>query len=373
MKRLIHLAIAIVLIVSAVGALGVLTPTRAAAQCAVRTDWTTYVVVRGDTLFSIARRFNTNIAVVAQGNCLINVNRLYVGQTLRVPPAVNSGGWHYPAPVGSISVGATYQLFQNGFMTWRVDYGEIRVYLFNGRSYRYPLNVYGGLSNGRRYYETLPPGTNLPSNGFKTVFDNFNEVHSAIGWAIGGEQGYLMVVQPSASGTLTSVPDGRFILVNSYGGWQYVDGSLPPAPQPTPQPTPVPSTGTIDFTTGATYQHFEHGFMIWRADTGEIWVYTGGLETGSTGEMLMFANAQYTYYPDTPYVPARSETWAAVRFGFGKMWNYMPGIRARLGYAITNEQGYTAAIEVRSYSPVSLTLPDGRAVIANGSGGWIIA
>jgi LysM repeat protein len=43
---------------------------------------TTYVVKRGDTLYSIARRFGTTVQAIAQANHIINPNRIYVGQRL---------------------------------------------------------------------------------------------------------------------------------------------------------------------------------------------------------------------------------------------------------------------------------------------------
>lgn len=46
---------------------------------------TTYTVASGDTLYSIARRFNTDVNTLIQLNGLTNPNVLYVGQVLLVP------------------------------------------------------------------------------------------------------------------------------------------------------------------------------------------------------------------------------------------------------------------------------------------------
>jgi LysM repeat protein len=43
------------------------------------------VVVRGDTLFRIARRYNTTSAVVAAFNGISNPNRIFVGQCVQIP------------------------------------------------------------------------------------------------------------------------------------------------------------------------------------------------------------------------------------------------------------------------------------------------
>jgi LysM repeat protein len=48
-------------------------------------DVCTYVVQRGDTLFSISRRFCTTVAAIAQANCICNPNLIFVGQRLVIP------------------------------------------------------------------------------------------------------------------------------------------------------------------------------------------------------------------------------------------------------------------------------------------------
>lgn len=46
---------------------------------------TTYVVQWGDTLASIARRYDTTITAIAQANSILNPNLIYAGQTLIIP------------------------------------------------------------------------------------------------------------------------------------------------------------------------------------------------------------------------------------------------------------------------------------------------
>lgn len=54
-------------------------------NCVPRNDWTTYIVVSGDTLGKIAQRTGTTVNALVQANCLANANVIAVGQTLRVP------------------------------------------------------------------------------------------------------------------------------------------------------------------------------------------------------------------------------------------------------------------------------------------------
>lgn len=46
---------------------------------------TTYTVKAGDTLYSIAQRFNTTVAKIAAANNIANVNLLRIGQVLKIP------------------------------------------------------------------------------------------------------------------------------------------------------------------------------------------------------------------------------------------------------------------------------------------------
>ena len=66
----------VLVIVAAVFAFGI-TPARA--------DTRTYVVQTGDTLFSIAARFNVSVSELATINKIYDVNAIYVGQRLILP------------------------------------------------------------------------------------------------------------------------------------------------------------------------------------------------------------------------------------------------------------------------------------------------
>lgn len=87
----------------------------------------------------------------------------------------------------------------------------------------------------------------------------------------------------------------------------------------------------------AALQSFEGGYMIWRGDTNTIFVLYGD-------------DSSWVTYPDTWVEGEAVDTgeppagnFAPVR-GFGKVWVEQT-LSERLGWAMANEQGYTATIE----------------------------
>ena len=62
----------------------------------------TYTVVRGDTLFSIARRFGTTVDELVRLNNLGNANVLYVGQVLRISAGEEVPATTTPAPTEEV-------------------------------------------------------------------------------------------------------------------------------------------------------------------------------------------------------------------------------------------------------------------------------
>lgn len=67
---------------------------------------TTYVVQRGDTLYSIARRYGTTVEAIALANHIANPSRIYVGQVLTI-----SGGSPTPPPTRTYVVQAGDTLY----------------------------------------------------------------------------------------------------------------------------------------------------------------------------------------------------------------------------------------------------------------------
>lgn len=59
---------------------------------------TTYTVQRGDTLYSIARRFNITTTALIQANGIANSNLIYVGQRLQIPSSTTNNDYVVPTP-----------------------------------------------------------------------------------------------------------------------------------------------------------------------------------------------------------------------------------------------------------------------------------
>jgi hypothetical protein len=89
----------------------------------------------------------------------------------------------------------------------------------------------------------------------------------------------------------------------------------------------------------AAEESFQTGYMFWRADTAYIYV--------------LKSNGTWQSYPDT-WTSAEPETDPTIvapagyyqpKRGFGKVWRLQPGARSGLGWATTEERGFTASIQ----------------------------
>jgi hypothetical protein len=119
----------------------------------------------------------------------------------------------------------------------------------------------------------------------------------------------------------------------------------------------------------AAYEAFEHGHMVWRGDTREIYVlYDDG---SSEAYEDTWTEGEPTYFGETPpqglLKPVR---------GFGNLWATHRGVRDRLGWATEEESGFTMLVEtVRRYfgryprSAAYFRLPDDRVVYLDESPG----
>jgi hypothetical protein len=131
-----------------------------------------------------------------------------------------------------------------------------------------------------------------------------------------------------------------------------------------PNPTAVPNNTIAYRTTPATFQQFERGFMIWRGDTSDIWVYI----SGSRNRLNVHPGAQYGGLPNnTSTAPAG---FVQPIMGFGKVWANLSNYRQSLGWATSSERSYTLRFGVLNHQMVEFTLSNGGTIVRNSDGFW---
>lgn len=226
------------------------------------------MVQRGDTLARIAARYGSSASVLANANCLANINRIYTGQQLRVPPGVIAfpTAPPIPLPVSSYHLRVNIQSFERDFMVLRADKSGITAYFgsINGTLRDFPASGYGRLPDNP--IPDVPPfGFVRPAFGFGKVWGNYSDVRSALGWAVSGEQGYITTVTRYSSALFDfTLPNGNCALVSGGSRWSLnCPGVLPPTSMPslTPVLPPVP----VVTNTWSAYQPYENGFFIGHA------------------------------------------------------------------------------------------------------------
>lgn len=100
--------------------------------------------------------------------------------------------------------------------------------------------------------------------------------------------------------------------------------------------TPCPDAPAM--TVSMVWQPFEHGLMIWSAETKQIWVLTDDHQLQVVIDLYREGDAEPTdQAPDGLFVPQR---------GFGRVWSDLGGAESTLGWATAAETG----VEVR-YQP----------------------
>jgi len=127
-------------------------------------DHDTYIIQRGDTLFSIARRYGTTIETLQRLNGLANPHQIKAGQVLIVP---DSGGGNAPVAAQSwpnsspaLSIGTTASIETCSYVVQRGDY----LYKIARKFGISPLQL--ARANGLSGASRLIPGQvlNIPSN-----------------------------------------------------------------------------------------------------------------------------------------------------------------------------------------------------------------
>jgi hypothetical protein len=114
----------------------------------------------------------------------------------------------------------------------------------------------------------------------------------------------------------------------------------------------------------AAFQRYERGFMIWRADTGEVMVFWGD----QAGQVNFLPERAYGWLPDNPVTQATPPDRVRPINGFGRVWGNFQTIRDQLGWAVGHEEAYTTVIQsFTATGSGSFTIPDGRILYVTGT------
>ncbi len=113
-------------------------PAEASGAPEAQSGWV-YVVQRGDTLSSIARRFGVSVSALMRANNIANPNRIYVGQRLFIP----SGDGGQPSPDHGCAFRYTVQRGETLTQIAR-RYGVSVQQLVAANSLRNPSRIYVG-------------------------------------------------------------------------------------------------------------------------------------------------------------------------------------------------------------------------------------
>lgn len=242
----------------------------------------------------------------------------------------------------TVTTYAAYQEFEHGIMIWREDTGEVIVFANMGQTMQsfpeadyslFPDTVMIGAPTG--FIQTV--------NSFNRVWQNYY-VAQQLGWAVAPEVGYtaeFSTLSPTAGGLTRlkmTLPDGNYLELLGDARWQYPQAEEPPTNAPLP-PTDFIPFMPYTLYSSATFQTFEHGYMMYWAQTGSILVLY------DSGEWEFVPSATYGHLPSNPVQEAPPIGYTKPIFGFGKVWGHFPEIRQRLGWGISAEQGYLMQFE----------------------------
>lgn len=276
-----------------------------------------------------------------------------------------------PAAAQVTPIYVTTQRFDGGLMVWRGDDSTIYVLGTTGKALTFASTAYSALPDNPIFGS--PPSRLRPILGFGRVWGNHPRVREMLGWPVLPEIGFNTTVLVQNATVFITELDGTVIQFNPDGTWHRLDYS----PNPTPMPCPYPfffGMPTDDVCPGApvtsqaAYQPYERGFMVWLADSGDVWVFANAPAPNRFATYAHFSESDYAGFADAaPQQPPAGKIQPIN--GFGRVWhnlnNYLTGnsIRADVGWATAPKSSYSATRQVwgrTSHTHTYLSLPDGH-------------
>jgi LysM repeat protein len=189
-----------------------------------------YVVSKGDTLYSVARRYGTTVSAIVQANGLRNSNRIYVGQRLVVPAS-----------------GSVQQTTTSG--TYVVQYGDT----LSSIAYRHGVSVQA-LASANNIYNTnlIRRGQRLviPGGGATTTSSSSDSSGSSSSGSVHvvqrGENLYRIALHYGTTVQAIASANGLSSTSLIYTGQRLTipaGSSTSPAPSSSPSSVSAPTAG----------------------------------------------------------------------------------------------------------------------------------
>ncbi len=382
-------------------------------QCVVRTDWPVYTVVRGDTLYSIARRAGTTVDALMAANCLTG-SVIYAGQGLRVP-TLPSGGqppdcggvlWFFTFKAGQSEPGcpnpvqvvnAVGEDFEGGRVygyaaaPGDVDQRGTIYVIYNDRTWETYINTWDPSQPISDPGIVPPAGRYQPVRGIGKLWRENASVRAKLGWAYEPESAFTGRVQ-TINTRIGSPPPGyipRFYIDHGKGivlrlysvnmgvnTWEVAGGYTVAQPPP---PTPAPcvnqwffafKAGMADpacpnpaITVNAAGEDFEGGRVYWYAPLpdGEPYGTIYVIYNDGTWESYIDTWDESQPASDPGIVPPAGR-YQPVR-GIGKVWRENPNVRARLGWAYEPESAFTGRIQTAAAQINYFYIDHGKGIV----------
>ncbi len=155
-------------------------PSQTTGPTADRTDYKTYVVQEGDTLGIIARKFGVTIAAIKKVNQWGTIDRIYVGQKLRIPVQKTTEKQPTRSPnfkAPNASKWIEVDLSEQRLYAYEQDQVVFTTLISSGRApYYTPIGRFRIWAKVRRQTMT-GPGYRLPNVQWVMYFAGQNAIH----------------------------------------------------------------------------------------------------------------------------------------------------------------------------------------------------
>jgi len=245
-----------------------------------------HVVSRGDTLYSVARRYGTTVNAIVQANGLPNSNRIYVGQRLVVPTS-----------------GATQPAATSG--SYVVQYGDT----LSSIAYRHGVSTQTLASANNIYNSNLiHRGQRLVIPGAGTPAAPSNSSSGSAHVVQRGENLYRIALRYGTTVQALASANGLSSTSLIYTGQRLtIPGGGSASPAPDPSPVPAPTAGKwidVNVATQGLVAYEGQRPVYWATvSTGTAWTPTvkGRFRIYSKLRSGTMAGPGY-YLPNVPHI-----------------------------------------------------------------------